>query len=1265
MDSKDASCYGSSGFRNSGGMSTNFQFSSPSMAKMAHEKAAFGTGSGLSRPRLVKTTRKKNPRSMSSSETRNFDPGSNPLRSASFVSKGFSSGIEAGSSDLGGSGFQGNRVGVVDESSYSNSSDVSKVGGAILEEMRNMRIQDQGNPRVDELSSDLLNEIKKLNIEESRGDGSAKNPEDSSISKLGSRFNKLGIEDALMHGDGDHSSGSVGNSSGASGSHNQNSASACSATASTSVHGMKNLNMKAHGHRDNAQNNNNLEEVSCNNRYSGEKTVTAIMDDIAKLKIEGGSGTKMSSFSSRDKVQHEDIGFNDAGKSLSSELDRQSTRQGSDSNDIQARQDDSNRDTGQVDASGSLPTSMPSSCFPFEFASANLQAPYMDGTSRKEGFGFSGKQDGYVLFATPTHVGNSFTGLEQNVEFLATRESIRYTKSRRKKGKVKEPTSVQIWLGNNFVPAKSGFLEKPEPSESLSPMDISPYQENLEPSVTEPSVTSENSFFLEDDQLSIGTQPPFCSGDVDEELVIATEQLDIDEGDDIISGEMKHIGPECSFDRNFGGDATLEESDSGFEAESFKSASDNLDITGECESKLNSNDEEQSNDGGSHFFSAFSSTNSGGTGFTFTSSLSVQRQTSAATRHQRKKNRMKVSPDLGGSTKKATSSDASSSMHISPLSSGSSFPTSWLGRKGDESNSHLKGGPSVEAEKAGDTKQDVMSVSAASLAAKKACERCRLRGNQAYASGDLDKAEDFYTQGVNCISRNETSRDCLRAVTQCYSNRAAIRLSLGRIREALQDWLAAGEVEPNSFWVQLRTATCYLALGEVGDASKYFEKLLNVGTNVCVDRKILLEASGGLQKAEKVSELMKHAEELLQEQPCTDAHGALQVIFEALVMSPYSEKLLEMKAEALFILQRYEEVIEFCQQTLAAAEKNAPLLDSERQPPNVDSSEPVCKFSFQTWRYRHIFRSYFYLGKLEEGVDFLEKQENLRSIIDKYGSNILESSIPLLVSVRQLLHHKAAGNGAFQAGKHAEAIEHYTAALSISVESRPFAAICFSNRAAAYQAMGQFIDAIADCSLALALDANYLKALSRRATLFEMIRDYDQAASDLARLVSLLTKQAEEKHNQSGADMRQIRTRLSNMEEQARKEIPLDYYLILGVEPSATASDLKKAYRKAALKHHPDKAGQSLVKNENDDGLLKEVADGVHIHADKLFKMIGEAYSVLSDPPKRFRYEEEVRNTLQKPIPQNYYNNERSGSGRQWREVWQTRGYETARTSRY
>jgi DnaJ family protein C protein 7 len=55
------------------------------------------------------------------------------------------------------------------------------------------------------------------------------------------------------------------------------------------------------------------------------------------------------------------------------------------------------------------------------------------------------------------------------------------------------------------------------------------------------------------------------------------------------------------------------------------------------------------------------------------------------------------------------------------------------------------------------------------------------------------------------------------------------------------------------------------------------------------------------------------------------------------------------------------------------------------------------------------------------------------------------------------------------------------------------------------------------------------------------------------------------------------------MEEEAKKDIPLDFYLILGIKSSDAASDIKKAYRKVAPEHHPDKAGQFLARSESGD----------------------------------------------------------------------------------
>ncbi|MEL0153122.1 MAG: DnaJ domain-containing protein, partial [Halieaceae bacterium] len=64
-----------------------------------------------------------------------------------------------------------------------------------------------------------------------------------------------------------------------------------------------------------------------------------------------------------------------------------------------------------------------------------------------------------------------------------------------------------------------------------------------------------------------------------------------------------------------------------------------------------------------------------------------------------------------------------------------------------------------------------------------------------------------------------------------------------------------------------------------------------------------------------------------------------------------------------------------------------------------------------------------------------------------------------------------------------------------------------------------------------------------------------------------------------------------------------DYYEVLGVDKSSSAQDIKKAYRRVAMKYHPDR-------NPDDE------------NADEKFKEASEAYEILSDAEKRQAYDQ-------------------------------------------
>ncbi len=87
------------------------------------------------------------------------------------------------------------------------------------------------------------------------------------------------------------------------------------------------------------------------------------------------------------------------------------------------------------------------------------------------------------------------------------------------------------------------------------------------------------------------------------------------------------------------------------------------------------------------------------------------------------------------------------------------------------------------------------------------------------------------------------------------------------------------------------------------------------------------------------------------------------------------------------------------------------------------------------------------------------------------------------------------------------------------------------------------------------------------------------------------------------------------------KQPDMDYYRILNISPTASISDIKKAFRKLAMRYHPDKN--------------KDVAAG------KYFAEIQKAYTILNDPAKRAAYNYQcylsVTNRTKKPLAQSTF----------------------------
>ena len=135
-----------------------------------------------------------------------------------------------------------------------------------------------------------------------------------------------------------------------------------------------------------------------------------------------------------------------------------------------------------------------------------------------------------------------------------------------------------------------------------------------------------------------------------------------------------------------------------------------------------------------------------------------------------------------------------------------------------------------------------------------------------------------------------------------------------------------------------------------------------------------------------------------------------------------------------------------------------------------------------------------------------------------------------------------------------------------------------------------YTSAISDCTRAVTLDPTYLKARKTKARALGESGDWEAAVREYKAI------------GDTNPSEPNIQKDVRAAELELKKSKRKDYYKILGVEKDAGDNEIKKAYRKLAIVHHPDK------NPENEDAAEK-------------FKEIGEAYECLSDSQKRARYD--------------------------------------------
>ncbi|GJN16578.1 hypothetical protein PR202_gb03581 [Eleusine coracana subsp. coracana] len=229
-------------------------------------------------------------------------------------------------------------------------------------------------------------------------------------------------------------------------------------------------------------------------------------------------------------------------------------------------------------------------------------------------------------------------------------------------------------------------------------------------------------------------------------------------------------------------------------------------------------------------------------------------------------------------------------------------------------------------------------------------------------------------------------------------------------------------------------------------------------------------------------------------------------------------------------------------------------------------------------------RAYYYLA--DHDVASRHYQKGLR--LDPEHSDLKKAYFGLKKLLKKTKH--AEDNAA--KGKLRLAAEDYKAALAMDPDHTAYNLHLYLGLCKTLVKLGRGKEAISSCTEALNIDGELVDALTQRGEAKLLSEDWEGAVQDL--------KEAAQKSPQ---DMG-IREALMRAEKQLKLSKRKDWYKILGISKTASAAEIKRAYKKLALQWHPDKNVDNREEAEN------------------MFREIAAAYEVLGDEDKRVRYDQ-------------------------------------------
>ncbi|KAI1337919.1 hypothetical protein F5Y15DRAFT_138132 [Xylariaceae sp. FL0016] len=419
-------------------------------------------------------------------------------------------------------------------------------------------------------------------------------------------------------------------------------------------------------------------------------------------------------------------------------------------------------------------------------------------------------------------------------------------------------------------------------------------------------------------------------------------------------------------------------------------------------------------------------------------------------------------------------------------------------------------------------------------------ENFKSLGNQSFKEKKYKLAIGQYTQAINLMPESATY----------LSNRAAAYMSDGQYEAALDDCSRAVDLDPNTSKYLLRLARIYTNLGRPEEAMTTFNRIQPPAS--AKDTAVAREMQRHVQAAQNALESTSSGSMVLH------ALDQAEKLLAPGAMKPRKWQL--MKGNAYLKMGNVNSLGDA--QNVAMA-----LLRQNSQDPEA-----------LVLRGRALYSQ----GENEKAIQHFRKALSC--------DPDFRDAVKWLRTVQKLDRMKEEGNADYKAGRWQAAFDKYSSALTIDPTNRGTNSKLYQNRALCRLKLKQYTEAVEDCDRAISLDSSYLKARKTKANALGQAEKWEDAAREWKSIQEM------------DPEDRNIAKEIRKAELELKKAQRKDYYKILGVPKDADDAQIKKAYRKLAIIHHPDK-------NRDDE------------EAAERFKDIGEAYETLSDSQKRARYD--------------------------------------------